>query len=92
MQQAAGMSRQQAPFGILGTKDYQSYNIHRGDSRRLTLRGGLDRFCSTVLMPTQASTIGHTTRLRQYGALPFVADGKVYIGDEDGDVAVFQDG
>ena len=26
------------------------------------------------------------------GLSPFVADGKVYIGDEDGDVAVFRTG
>lgn len=45
---------------------------------------------STVWTPGAASHNGNYDLLASVWASPIIADGKVYIGDEDGDVAVFR--
>ena len=40
-------------------------------------------------MPRPARTTGRTTCRRTCGVRTFVVDGKVYVGDEDGDLVVF---
>ena len=43
-----------------------------------------------ALMSQQENLIGHTTWLAASWGSPLIVDGKVYIGDEDGDVCIFK--
>ena len=46
--------------------------------------------CSTASTPRPASGTGSTTCSPPSWGSPLIVDGKVYIGDEDGDVAIFK--
>ena len=81
----------------------QTGRVWHYDKIRRSISTGADRRRPAVLLPTSAasctastrrpaSRTGRTTCSRPSGARRMVVDGKVYLGDEDGDVVVLEAG